>query len=67
MAEWHVTPDYIVNNWTDELLNLMIEKLSERKKRESEPPPPEEGASVETLAMRSGGMIEVVKGKVDGD
>ena len=32
MAEWHVTPDYIVNNWTDELLDLMIEKLVERRK-----------------------------------
>jgi len=35
MVEWHVTPDYIVNNWTDELLNLMVDKLAERKKRES--------------------------------
>ena len=34
MAEWHITPDYIVNNWTDELFNLMCEKLSERKKLE---------------------------------
>ncbi len=34
MSEWYVTPDYIVNNWTDELLNLMIEKLIERRKRE---------------------------------
>jgi len=34
LAEWHITPDYIVNNWTDELLNLMLEKLIERKKRE---------------------------------
>ncbi len=33
MSEWHVTPDYIVNNWTDELLNLMVEKLVERKKQ----------------------------------
>jgi len=34
MSEWHLSPDYIVNNWTDELLNLMTEKLSERKRRE---------------------------------
>lgn len=34
MAEWHITPDYIINNWTDELLDLMCEKLAERKKRE---------------------------------
>ena len=36
MVEWHQPPDHIVNNWTDELLNLMIEKLVERKRRESE-------------------------------
>ena len=34
MAEWHTTPDYIVKNWTDELLELMGEKLHERKQRE---------------------------------
>ena len=36
MTEWHVTPDYISNNWTDELLNLMVDKLIERKEREEE-------------------------------
>jgi len=34
LSEWHQTPDYIVNNWTDELLVLMVDKLSERKRRE---------------------------------
>ncbi len=34
MAEWHLPPDYIVDNWTDELFCLMCEKLVERKKRE---------------------------------
>jgi len=34
MSEWHITPDYIVNNWTDELFDLMLEKLAERKQRE---------------------------------
>jgi hypothetical protein len=34
MAEWHITPDYIIENWTDELLALMVDKLSERKERE---------------------------------
>ena len=29
-------PDYILGNWTDEMLELMIEKLVERKKREAE-------------------------------
>ena len=32
--EWRLDPVYIVNNWTDELLNLMVEKLTERKERE---------------------------------
>ena len=35
MSEWHLPPDYIVSNWTDELLNLMVDKLAERKERES--------------------------------
>ena len=64
MAEWHVTPDYIVNNWTEELLDLMMEKLAERWERENKPPPPEnQGVSVEALAARSRGMIKLVKGK----
>jgi len=36
MSEWHVTPDYIENNWTDELRNLMIEKLERRREKERE-------------------------------
>jgi len=36
MAEWHLPPDYIISNWTDEFLNLMVEKLNERKKREAD-------------------------------
>ena len=36
MVEWHVTPDYIVSNWTDELLHLMVGKLNERKHGERE-------------------------------
>ncbi|MBU2249731.1 MAG: hypothetical protein KKD77_23495 [Gammaproteobacteria bacterium] len=35
MAEWHVTPDYITNNWTEELLELMVSKLVDRQKRQS--------------------------------
>jgi hypothetical protein len=35
LAEWHLPPDYILNNWTDEMLTLMIEKLVERKQREA--------------------------------
>ena len=33
MVEWHLPPDHIVTHWTHELLNLMIEKMVERKER----------------------------------
>ncbi len=37
MSEWPgVTPDYIVSNWTEELLDLMLQKLIGRKEREAE-------------------------------
>ena len=70
MTEWHITPDYIINNWTDELLELMVEKLVERKKRESNAikenqTPKGNMVSPETLAARSRGMIKVVKNHGD--
>ncbi len=36
MAEWHLDPVYIADNWTDEMLGLMVDKLAERKKRMAE-------------------------------
>lgn len=30
LSEWHVTPDYINRNWTEELLQLMFLKREER-------------------------------------
>ncbi len=62
MAEWHVTPDYIVNNWTNELLTLMCEKLTERKQRiiEARSGKVSEGE----LFAKAGSLIKVVK---DGD
>ena len=45
MVEWGTTPDYIVNNWTDELLELMVSKLVERKQRETEIMHPEKQES----------------------
>ena len=66
MSEWHVTPDYIVNNWTEELLSLMIEKLAERRKQDST----SNGGSshmvsIQELSIRSRGLIKVVR--KDGD
>ena len=63
MAEWHITPDYIVNNWTDELFDLMIEKLVERKEREKQPPPPKSTGVVSNneFFSRARNLIKVVK------
>ena len=66
MAEWHLPPDYIVNNWTDELLDLMVEKLVERKERETHPPTPtgDSGGhkvSDSVLFAHAGNFIKVVR------
>ena len=62
MVEWHTTPDYIINNWTHELLDLMVRKLGERKERELAAIQGRSSTmSAEQLAARSRGMIEVVK------
>ncbi len=67
MSEWHVAPDYIINNWTDELFDLMVEKLVERKQREpktdgsGDQSSKDRSISVETLSAMSSGMIKVVK------
>jgi len=58
-------PDYIVNNWTDELLNLMITYLNKRKAREqsSFPAVPGDKAKVTDTQLFSqlGNKIKVVK------
>jgi len=66
MTEWHLPPDYILDNWTDEQFNLMIEKLIERKQREADAiEDARKGrhhVSAESLAATSRGMIEVKHG-----
>ena len=36
MSEWGISPDYIVEHWTEELFVLMVDSLASRKERESE-------------------------------
>ena len=36
LREWHLTPEYILENWTDELFELMWEKRNERVTAEAE-------------------------------
>ncbi len=35
LTEWHLTPEYIIDNWTDEKLLVMVEKRTERIEREA--------------------------------
>ncbi len=48
-----------MGHWTDELLELMVTKLTERKEHNAKPAP---GVSTEALAAASGGMIEIKHG-----
>lgn len=53
-----------MNNWTDELLDLMCEKLAERKKRETgntNQPSTDRSVPIEALSAMSNGMIKVEK------
>jgi len=36
LVEWHLTPEYIIDNWTDEKFDLMVSKLFDRKIKEKE-------------------------------
>ncbi len=70
MTEWRLTPEYILSNWTDEELNLMVEKMAERKQREramiegqTQNTRGTETMSIplETLAQIPGSKIKVIK------
>lgn len=69
MSEWHIAPDYIVNHWTDELLDLMIEKLAERKEREAQAvqshgdPGGHKVSASELFADAGPGLIKIIKGE----
>ncbi len=66
MSEWHITPDYIINNWTDELFNLMVEKLVERKGREVDAIKSRSSGETrvpdKALFQKASNMIEVKRG-----
>ena len=65
MAEWHITPDYIIEHWTDELLHLMLEKLNERKRQEMDAinRPRDDARTVSggELFRRAKNLVKVVK------
>lgn len=35
LTEWGMNPVEIIDTWTDEMMNLMLDKLIERKNREA--------------------------------
>ena len=65
MKDWHVTPDYIVTHWNDELLDLMIKKRKERYDREAgkgrEVTSGQRLVPEEVLFAQGKNMIKVVK------
>ena len=50
-----------MDHWTDELLDLMVSKLVERKKRESDAAHGIQTVSPQALAIASGGKISYHK------
>lgn len=68
LTEWHLSPDYILDNWTDELLDLMVKKLVERKRRERQTMRPISSSSSSDnkvpdsmLFARAKNLVKVVK------
>ena len=62
MAEWHVPPDHIAENWSDELFSLMVKKLTERRERERKAIEGTEGLiSSDELIKRMGSSVEVIE------
>ena len=61
-----MSPEYIFDNWTDEILGLMCQKLSERKEREvkalkGENPSTSGKVSDSQLFKQMGPKVKVVK------
>ena len=68
MVEWRTTPDYIVNNWTDELFTLMVQKLVERKGREKEAMNKASGKNITSDGSglkQMGSMVKVIDNRVN--
>ena len=58
MAEWHLTPEYILDNWTEEKFSLMTQKLVERKQRLNKPAPPKVNDT--DLFAQASNLVKVV-------
>lgn len=67
LAEWHLDPLYIVDNWTDEMLELMVNALAKRHKMLSDaysgkhPEPEIRRVADSALFRQMGNKIKVIK------
>jgi hypothetical protein len=61
LSEWGLSPDYIVNHWTHELFDMMVDKLVERKQRESQGVKQPGQVKDKELFNRMGKLVKVVK------
>ncbi|MDD2666897.1 MAG: hypothetical protein PHQ37_07960, partial [Methanocellales archaeon] len=64
LTEWHIDPVYIDANWTDEMLQVMLDKLVARKKRINDAISGNQGddiVSEETLLAQMGNKVQVTK------
>lgn len=61
MTEWHITPPEIMNEWTDELLNLMIRKHVERLNPDTKPLDPDQTLHHLRLLNAALGGTETIK------
>ena len=65
LAEWGTTPDYIVEHWTDEILDLMLHSLLARKRREAPPGEEHDVGSEEAALARMNSVVKVEKRYAD--
>ena len=70
MVEWRLTPEWILDNWTNEEFTLMVEKLAARKQREAEASKGDSKERAVTVSdkelfSRAGNKIKVVSGHGD--
>lgn len=49
LAKWYLPPDYIIDNWTDEMLQLMTLKFMKRVEAIQESLPDSSGSSYEDV------------------
>ncbi len=60
MSYWHVTPEYVLNNWTDEKLYYLTKALEHRLLKEAGKEPPKEVSDDLIFQMAKGVKVNKV-------